>query len=508
MTVTLAQRFAEIATAPFSYVLEQQELFLSLFPHRFDYLYAPFPTLGQSTQWQTERRYPLSDRAIQQGNALYGVRFGKTTNYCVLDIDIGSVYHPANNENAIAQILATLEQIGLVNPLACTSSNSGGLHLYFPFTQPQKSWELASAIGAILAAAGFPLKPGQLELFPNPKPYIAGTPSLFNGHRLPLQAGSYLLNSEFQPISQSRQTFTHQWTFAQNRNVLDNKTVHKILKNHKRQNYKISGRADQFLTDLNTEIAQGWTEFGQTNRLLGRIAMRCYVFHHVMHGCEPLEGEALVNEIVNVAIASPGYTSWCRHQSEIKQKAEEWARSVENSHYFPYGTANGRYKAAELSVELSAENSEPSWNERQRLTTREKIKAAIAHLLDQSDLPAQTTARFKALTQYGISGSSLYRHRDLWHPDELPVNPPIDLPINLPIDLPIDLPKEVNQQKENRTETSETIPARQQTQITSLLSLIGCNVLSDLGYSLLQYLTLGFKGCNSGDNLFYRWDSS
>jgi hypothetical protein len=470
-----------VATAPFLSVTEQQDRFLALFPHRFDYLYANVPALGEATQWQTERRYPLADRAIQQGSLLYGVRFGRETNYCLLDIDINSPYHPNQNEQAIAHLIAALEPLGLINHITCTSSTSGGLHLYFPFEQPQVSWQLAAVVSQLLTQAGFQLKPGQLELFPNPRPYIAGTPSLFNGHRLPLQQGSYLLDASWQFHSQSQQAFAQQWAFAQNRNVLDPKFFKSVLIQTKRQTCKISGRADQFLSDLETEIAQGWTEFGQTNRLLGRIAMRCYVFHHILHRCSPLTGQDLVNEIIRVAIASPGYTIWCQHQHEIEKKAEEWARCVENSHYFPYGTANGKYKE---KVDQS-QSQEISWNEKQSLNTREKIKGAIALLLNQSALPAQTTARFKALTQQGISGSSLYRHKDLWHPEYL-------------------IQEDQINQSEEAIEAEEPKQSNSnQSNITSLLSSLGCNVLLLLASRCSGFQNFDSEGCNARSRFWF-----
>jgi hypothetical protein len=95
-------------------------------------------------------------------------------------------------------MIAALEPLGMVSYLTCTSSYSGGIHVYLPFEESQSSWQLSIAISTLLENAGFILKPGQLEVFPNPKPYRAdGTFNLFNAHRLPLQIGSYLLNQDF-----------------------------------------------------------------------------------------------------------------------------------------------------------------------------------------------------------------------------------------------------------------------------------------------------------------------
>ena len=88
-----------------TFVQELEDRFLALWPHRFDYLYAPHPAPGTTPQWQTETRHPLSDRLINQGTYLYGVRCGSLTQYAMLDIDSGSPYHPRRDPLGIARIL-------------------------------------------------------------------------------------------------------------------------------------------------------------------------------------------------------------------------------------------------------------------------------------------------------------------------------------------------------------------------------------------------------------------
>lgn len=428
----------------FKGVREWDNEFLALFPHRFDYIWAEYPDLGATVEWKTESRHPLSDRLIQQGAYLYGVRFGAETNYCLLDIDTGSAYHPKQDAFAISRIAAALEPLGLASYVACTSSYSSGLHLYFPFQQSQSSWQLAITLACLLENAGFKLQPGQLEVFPNPKPYATeGALSLFNAHRLPLQVGSYLLNEEFQPIWSDCQRLIQQWELAQQRNAVDSNTLKQILKQAKRRHFGISGKAEKFVNDLNAEIELGWTGSGQTNRLLGRITMRAYIFHHVLSGGEPLKGDTLVSEIVETAQSLPGYQEWCRHQHEIEHRAEEWARCIENSHYFHFGDQSKKPKLEVQDPELAtAIDHSPSWNQRQSAATRDRIRRAIADLLENNTLPVRPTARFQALLQYGIGGASLYRHRDLWHPHYFELNSPQDLADELesPVENPPDPP--------------------------------------------------------------------
>jgi hypothetical protein len=426
-----------VRVAPaFASVPETENDFLALFPHRFDYIWAPYPDSGQAVEWRTESRHPLSDRVIQQATYLYGVRFGAQTQYALLDIDAGSLYHPQEDPLAISRMLAALEPVGLQAFVACTSSYSGGLHLYFPFAQPQSSWKLAIAISTLLENAGFKLRPGQLEVFPDPKPYgINGQFSLFNAHRLPLQIGSYLVDQDFQPRWGHQSNFVQAWCFAQAQNMLNSDTITSILKQIKRNRYFVSTKADKFINDLNAEIEVGWTGYGQTNYLLGRITMREYIFRHVLSGGNPLEGSALVAAVVDIAQALPGYQEWCRHRHEIHHRATEWVRCIEQSHYFHYGDAAGKFKSKAVDSPIQNVDLEqaiahtPSWNQQQAATARDRIRAAIATLLEQGTLPATATARFHALVQCGIGGSTLYRHRDLWHPnhlqDPIPPHPPV-----------------------------------------------------------------------------------
>jgi hypothetical protein len=219
-----------LTSSQFQYIQEWDDDFLSLFPHRFDYIWAPHPNPGEEVEWKTESRHPLSDRLIRQGSFLYGVRFGAETNYCLLDIDAGSPYHPKQDPFAISRIVAALEPIGLVAYIACSSSYSGGLHLYLPFQQTQTSWNLAIGLVALLESSGFKINPGHLEVFPNPRPYLVnGSMSLFNAHRLPLQQGSYLLNEDFHPVWSDQRTFLAKWRFAQSRNDINAATLKRVV---------------------------------------------------------------------------------------------------------------------------------------------------------------------------------------------------------------------------------------------------------------------------------------
>jgi hypothetical protein len=411
------KKVISVESKTFKYVQEGNENLLALFPHRYDFIYAPHPNPQEKPEWQTESRYPLSDRQLLKGEYLYGVRFEKTTQYFLLDIDRTSAYHPQKSPLILERLFAALEPLGITDHIVCTSSDSQGLHIYFPIAKDFIAWKLSKAIEMALENAGFKLKLGQLELFPNPKSYVTeGTPSLFNAHRVPLQMGSYILDDELLPTNSSQTNFVRAWRFCQRRNTLNTHRIRALLKKSKQISYQLSNKASKFLNDLNTEIEEGWTDYGQTNRLLGRITMRAFIFNHILESGKPLAGKALVDKIVSVAIALPGYKDWCRHQHEIEERATEWARCIENSHYFAYGTAKGKYK--ELTATSQIDN-ELDYNQKQAQATQAKIMAAMEDLQAKDALPKTATARFKALLEYGIGGASLYRYRELWHPIQL-----------------------------------------------------------------------------------------
>ena len=171
---------------------------------------------------------------------------------------------------------------------------------------------------------------------------------------------------------------------------------------------------EEYLTDLNNDIEPGWTGSGQTQFLLGKIANRERVFHHALFGGSPLESQALADRIVEVAQALPGYAEFCGHQHEIGKKAKEWARSAEQR-YYPYGSDQNLLE----SLEKPPEDRKPTWNEQQSQEARDRIKHAIGDLLENRALPAQATARRRALRGYGIGNVTLDKYRSLWHPKNL-----------------------------------------------------------------------------------------
>ena len=401
----------------FEFVREWDDRFLALFPHRGDYLWAEHPEPKKRPEWKTESTHLLTDRMIQKGEYLYGVRFGATTQYLLTDVDARSAYHPNKDPLAIARLLEALEPLGLVECIIVRSSDSGGLHLYFPFEEAVLSWAIALVAKSLLEGKGFKLRGGQLEIFPNPKP-ATESPINYNGHRLPLQQGSYLLNKDWEPIFSSHHAFVQQWQFAARRNQVSASEVERLAKSVQRKSYgkRIRTRGRKYLTDLNNDIEPGWTSSGQTQFLLGKIANRERVFYHALFGGEPLEGQALADQIAEVAQSLPGYLDFCRHQHEIHKKAAEWARAAEGR-YYPYPSTSK--KLMQQPLEEHSGDSKPSWNEQQSQAAKDRIRRAVADQLEKGTLPVQATERKKVLRSYRIGNVTLDKYRDLWHPKEV-----------------------------------------------------------------------------------------
>lgn len=73
--------------------------------------------------------------------------------------------------------------------------------------------------------------------------------------------------------------------------------------------------------------------------------------------------------------------------------------------------------------EHDKDNRNLTWNQRQEADARDRIRQAVVILMEKDAWSEGTMARFKSLCAKHISGSTLYRHKDLWHPDFLASTP-------------------------------------------------------------------------------------
>ncbi len=361
--------------------------------------------------WQTITKYELRPRVLwndwQDAQVLIGVRFAHETFYGLLDIDAGSDYC---SPEGVADLRAALETIGITRTILTRSSWSGGLHLYLPFPDPVNTFNLAVALKECLKSQGFRLRPGQLEIFPNVKAYGVQTVIEYNAHRLPLQSasGSCLLDDDLNPIGDNLSRFFWLWDGATGHQDMDAlQEAFRIGRmNHRKRPKRRNHPVDSWRQDLDTEISEGWTDYGQTNPLLKSIACYGRVF-------EGLQGQDLIDYTLRIATTRPGYEQYCRHQHDIERKVIAWARAAEK-YYWPLGTTPTR----EMDY---PHDKRVSHNQQQSEEAQNRIRTAYAELEQAGELPEQITARVAAISRRAkVSQQTLYKHLSLWHPHHQP----------------------------------------------------------------------------------------
>lgn len=363
------------------------------------------PTEDGRLNWRTIKNYPLKPRSLW---AKYldplvqiGTRFAKRTSYALLDIDKGSQYRsPAG----VGKVRAALETIGLTDSLLLRSSDSGGLHLYYPLPVDVSTFNLACSIEHCLKAHGMELQPSRLESFPNAKRYARADLDQFseyNGHRLPLQAGSggCLLDDELNPRGASLERFLWEWEEIAARQDMPalNAALPIGRANHwpkRKRRYQVT---DQWRTDVEGEIAQGFTGPGQTNAFIKSVGCYCRVFLG-------LAGDELRERMEPMVILAPGFEQHCGHQAEIEIRIASWANAIER-YYWPLGSEPQRLiDRLNINIERAKE-------------ARARISAAVCGLVKAGDLADGIRARRDQIVAIArCSGQTLQKCMELWHP--------------------------------------------------------------------------------------------
>ena len=377
----------------------------------WDFIEAPAPATGEKPQWRTVTNYQMRPRILWQRwqdlDTLIGVRFESQTLYGLIDIDAGSPYC---NVEAIAQLRAALETIGITRTLLLRSSHSNGLHLYLPLPEPVKTFDLAVALEACLTTQDFKIANGTLEIFPNPKPYGVEKIIHYNGHRLPLQpgTGSYLLDDDLNPISDKLDRFFWLWDGAASHQDMDElRHALKVGRDNRRKKprrslYPSNSTVEIWRHDLEAELEEGWSGPGQTNHLLKTIA--CY--GHVFLG---LAGDDLITHSLETATHLPGYQQHCHHQHDIERRVKAWCKAAEK-YYWPLGDDPKRDTSSELPPK-------PSVNQQRAEDARDRIAKAVETLKHLGDLPTTIRDLAQQLIETAHCGlKTLYKHLELWHP--------------------------------------------------------------------------------------------
>lgn len=379
--------------------------------HHWDFIY--LNVSDESPDWKTNNRHPLNAQTLydrwKRNDQIIGVRFatkrGGKTYYFALDIDCRSPYHPLNDETAFSGLIGALELIGLCRYICVRSSESGGIHLYFPLPDSVLCTKLSLAVHRTLEQNGFMIAKGKLELFPN----LRSSPHVgYQGLRLPLQTGSYVLGDDWQPLHNDLERLIVTWQKVSS--CQDMELLGKAIAHHIAKAKHTSKDTEEWKTRLETTIREGWTDYGQTDRIVKELCQYARVFV----GCGWDEVERWVLKTV---LSLPGYRQYCRHQPKIRKRVGDWVRTNRKSKkYYPIGSKQkGRVKTA------------PN-NEEKSVDARQRIEQAIASILNELGAwPDGVMPRLKLIQERSSCNSNtIYKHQELWHPkfdEKVCVNP-------------------------------------------------------------------------------------
>jgi hypothetical protein len=380
------------------------QTFASFFPYSWKFIYAKNVDWTSKPEWKTETRYPITGRRLYDHWAdpetLIGVRFDSQTAYAMLDIDKGSPYHPNNNHEKFKTVLQALEEIGLVRPLIVQSSHSEGLHIYYPLWQEVPSFGIACAIKSCLQKNNCEIAAGVIETFPNTKKYD----SEYNGHRLPLQTGSYQLDNDLQIIGRDLNQFVETWLTVQEHQDIDllKQAIAEAKANY--QPPKDNRKTIQWREDLEKQIEAGWTGKGQSNQLLYYMGKYARVFM----GCEEIE--AIAEYITKTARSAAGFIKYCGDIKRLEQKAKDIAKWC-IKHHFPFGSKKGE------QTENESENTETQKAQKQA-ERLERIRTSVNELTKTGEMPETIRGMAQAIAKAAkVSLETLYENKDLWHPE-------------------------------------------------------------------------------------------
>ena len=419
---------------------ETQDKFNHWFNHGWDSIYQR-PT---DESWLTAK-FSLTPSQIwekwQNPDELIGLRFGVNTRYGLIDIDYQSKYH---SDDGLRAIKGALETIGINETILIRSSFKGtlddiepdeidettilqnsfseGLHLLYFLPGAVNSFQQAQTTAIALRESGLEISPGQLEIFPNVKGYGREKVISFYGHRLPLQpgSGSYLLDDDFQPYSNSIDTFlsqADQVALSVDFDVLSealetaSDRYKELFKGPSSDNvvvslkwFKHSKNAKRWKNESEKAIEIGWTGKSQSNDLLGIIAEYGRVFLGIDDESE------LAAYIVKTAIAAPGYHEYCRHQNEIESWARRWAKCA-MLHRFPYGSRRtGKFKPLGKGGPT---------NEEKKVDAMTRISEAMIDLIASGRHPNRISELRSLLSKLAhCSERTLVKkeYLTLWHP--------------------------------------------------------------------------------------------
>ena len=415
------------------YALRQK--FHSLFPHGWDFILKETP----ESDWKTIKKYKLTEQKCWykyiDPEKVLGLRFGNYTRHGLFDIDLGSIHDPREQEKSLDKLKEELEKWGITRIFFVQSSFNGGLHFYFFLDRLVNTFRLACVLNKVIEDAGLEIKRGQLETFPNTKRYN----SLFNGHRLPLQQGSCLLDKDYVFYSDRLEDFISaaEWSAEGNdTDLLESRLEEaydwfKVKKNTERVyeptpedkefveqvEYAQREIKEGFLNKIRIEVEQGFTGTGETNDLLLTIAK----LGRILYG---LSGQQYIDYITETVTSCPGYVKYCRHKHEINRRCAEVARFGEKQ-WFPYRTRLRADRPSYKYIKDSLTNQTNLNLERQHNAQSRIIQAVEYIQQEQGGLPKKVGECklfirnvTKELFGVSVSDATLKKPENLplWHP--------------------------------------------------------------------------------------------
>lgn len=432
--------------------------FIEIFHEGWDFI----ESWVEPFRWHTETRYYLKPlifwKKYRDPNVVLGIRFKEKTKYGLYDVDIESSYNPYNHEEIFRMLQGAFESYGFARSQIVRSSHSEGLHVYLPLPEEVSTFDLACLMKQIAVTHGFKVSQGQLELFPNTKRYAREGEGivLYQGHRLPLQQGSILLNDGLEPYSDSLEDFLS--AFDMCAQAQDMERIREGLAGA-REWYRSYRRREEgarapgrsvaaWEEDSQAIITQGWTGRGQTNGLLMEMAMYGRIFMG-------LSGEELTHYIAMTAQMAPGYEEYCGHKHEIRERARHWGKFAEKAWKPLYSHPKREKEFREMLVEAIAVADNITNSVRAESATG-RIKEAAKYIQEQLGGFVRTVkGRIKQLkeatkTLYGlVVGESTLRREEnlpLWHPKHMEEAAPVE--------------EEQEPQEESESESEEEEEAR------------------------------------------------
>ena len=393
--------------------------------------------------WKTVKKYKAAENIIwyklTDPQTVIGLRFGSETKYGLYDIDFGSSYHPWETEKAIISLKGELENWGIHRIIPIQSSASHGIHLYFFLSEAVSTFSLACVMRLAITNAGLELKRGQLETFPNTKAWG----NKYNGHRLPLQQGSELLDRDYQPCSHqiSDLISAANWSAEGNdlellKTKLANARAEFVSKRKQHQhqhqpnldfpkdlaemlNYAQRDIKEGFMGQIRLKIESGYSGAGETNDLLLTIARlgRIYYGH---------SGKEYIDYIKQTITKCPGYERYCHHKHEIEARCQQVAKYGEKQ-WSPYCSSAPGTKRTYKDLKLILDNFKPNQNDQRHEAARERVKQAVEKIEQekQRKLPkrvgeSKLLIRNTTKEIFGISVSDKTLNKadvlPLWHP--------------------------------------------------------------------------------------------